>query len=506
MIRPMSTAVVSPYAPPARPSERSLPLDTVTLSGWPVEEPAPLSRHRALGFALVSFVTTLMGMAAPPLAHAAATQSQAGIGLGPFQPQRARPAALGENGTIEPTTKAQQPTRPGPATPPADTLTVAQQKNVLIDRMLARGHQGRCLTPKARQGVRDELKVLPRDVLGALDRNGTAVAVLCEGETPMDAGVIKDVDLDAAYRDAARLKAAADGAVQRVEKRFEKRIDALEREQEAPEGVGSAEGETGMHRIQELEARREQAIAEALDEATGGAVELFTPRSLDDPAEEAMAAIRPMSLNDLARAHGATTPQEVSRFTGLVRALNGGRLAEAQRRYAEESQEKLRADGDDRRFYPVEDRILIPAYHHEGGRVLSSHDVHSLDGWDGGDVLGQYWYQPGRNTVVVREDQLGNFVLVHELGHAYEDAAQDLDPAGYQRFRAQRDAAFERLTESPENAFSDYALANPAEFVAESFATKFADDPAVLRESDPAWARVFDGFIHRAGALKQTRP
>lgn len=490
MVRSLGASVVSPYSVDrVRTGAEPARVEAVSVGAAGEDAAVVSSRGRAIAFAVVSFASALTGVIGSPVAHAAG-QHGASVSATVVKDTGSMPGARGMS---------------------SDTAAVRAQKDALVDRMLGRGRAGECVTDAMRRGVRDEMRVLPVDVLKVLDKNGTAVAVLCDTESIADVDVVKDVDLATRYSDAKALRAAAEKAMKAVEGRFAPRIQALEEELS---GLGSAEleaEEMGGRRteaLMQLEERRDAAMAQAIDDATGGAVELYTPRGQaeDDQVvdlDSMLALINPTTVNELARLHGAKTPDEVARFTGLVRELNGARLTEAQARYAEESQEPLARDVDDRRFYAAEDRILIPAYHHEQGRVLSSHDVHSKDAWDHGGVLGQYWYQPGRNTVVVREEALGQYVLLHELGHAYEDAVQDLDGAAYRRFKSQRDAAYERLSEAPYDAFSEYALRSPPEMVAESFAVTFADDPAALREGDPDWARAFDGFIRDAGRISR---
>lgn len=424
-------------------------------------------------------------------------------------------------------------------------------RNEVVDRMLERGMGGRPVPEASSEALQDALSVVPLDVLRTVDRNNTRVVVMRDGETPLDVGVVQPLDVGRAFAETDGLKAVADRAFTAADEKYGSQIADLEARVAAARDKASEWGQPNgaldptqiggdpvardpevMKLDAELvrlrSARNREAFEAILKQSDGRLAGFSVPGAGSGPTSPMMLSMMnngPQSIESIAALHGAHTPEEVREFAEQFKALNGERLTAVQEAFMqglpanappELKEQWSNLPVEQRLFFPGQSDIAVPQiYWHrrdpenaaEKPTVMDGHDYRSILDWQRGSTRGQYWYQGDRNTIVLRESGLGknadgHSIPIHELGHAYEDAMSQLDPQGFSAWDKERDAAFERLSRSGTGAFPTlYATTNADEMAAESFASRFSDDPGELHRLDPGWAGAFERFLAAAGLL-----
>ena len=337
----------------------------------------------------------------------------------------------------------------------------------------------------ARRAAEAQVAALPDRVLELLDRNHVRVVRLEKGQTPLTAGLTRDVEPGRDLADPAALGRRARAETRKVDQHFQARLERLARSEESGESgfLADAAETTWLARAEreDLEEDRMATARRSVQEATGGRVDLEPLYASE---------LSPELLRDLAGRHGARTPEEVREFGDLVKALNAGGPSEG------EGAGPLPAPSE---------ALLIPAYQfvHEGGglRRISTHDWMSHLAWREGAVQGQYFYHGDLNAVVLAPEAfepegLRQRVVLHELGHAFEDALREREPAQYGPLRVARDRAWEGLADQHEHPFwGQHASTSPSEFLAETFSTVYGGEARGLRTASPGWLRAFEAAL-----------
>ncbi|MBM3464675.1 MAG: hypothetical protein FJX76_21470 [Armatimonadetes bacterium] len=376
----------------------------------------------------------------------------------------------------------------------ATTTTTTATRDALIEEMLRLRPAGRQPSQSSLEQARATLRTVPADVLRTLAANGTHVVILQPGQSLLEAGVVHPVDLGR-YADAAALGERARVARVRVEAHYGPRIADLEARVDAAGMADSEDFQYAQVDLADARAERDALARRAMHEATDGLV---------DPAlAEAgggmfghMADVMPVTLRELAKEAGAQTPEQQREFIDIVQRLNGGRIARAESLYGRAQS----GPRQDRRLMAREAGLLVPAYVYQDGQRLSVHDAGAVDAWIEQAARAQYFYPGAVNTVVVRADALGpqedgHDVLLHELGHAYEDAVATLAPHRFAAYRAERDAAFMRLRDNPDHPYHlDHAGSSPSEMAAETFSDSLRGNTRALRGADPRWMDSFEAY------------
>jgi len=418
----------------------------------------------------------------------------------------------------------------------------AAEVRVLIDGMIDSGRNGREVPESLRKLVHDRLDAMPLDVVRAVFGNGTKIAIMREGETPVDVGVIRALDVSHAYEKPAELRGIADQAFASADATHGKRIADLERRieetreaaqqrykahpEEAPRpvGLGGMFGMMGaggdlsaldpevIKLMGDLNTARTDRQMEAWDQITRGTNGRLEPfgasMGIFNPQIAVAMNMMPTSLEGLAKMHGAETPAEVKAFIDLTVAVNGDRIAKAQDDF-KASMAKFQAMNpalaaqqkdlafEQRPFVGGQSDVVIPSYYlsrtasDAAPQVVSGHDYGSLRDWKADATAGQFWFKDDIETVVLHEkylerESVGSSTTVHEFGHAYEDALRDQAPQFYRGFGARWRAAYRTNFEKiGENRFpTGYASTNPGEFFAEEFAVHFGDKRDVIEARD----------------------
>lgn len=409
-------------------------------------------------------------------------------------------------------------------TPPASLgqRDLRAWKEGVADRMLARAAHGRPVSAAVTRRVRADVSLLPAEVVGLLARNGTGIAVLGPHESLTDTGVVRRLDPTRDFSDVAALKARVDEALRMSDAEYATRIEAVEKAlaplqdlvfTETSDMGPFARRDELTRQLNQLRGERVGSFERRVRELTDGRVEEHQVIDLGDdeqsPLATPIAARFPVSLEALATLHGARTPQERDQIKALVRALNGDRLRAAQDELDGGRDNGADAPTDDERpFMARESRIVVPALYfvREGGNdqaapvALSGHDASSIGVWKHALARGQYFGAGNLNTVVVAESELGKrpegrSVLVHELGHAFEDALQQREPAAYEQYVTARDDSFRRLGEGLDGFVSEYAASNPNEMAADTFGFLYSGKKSSLDKVDAAWLTQLETAI-----------
>jgi hypothetical protein len=514
--------------------------DSVTLSGSGRKVSATLSPHlkmpaeeetKPTGVAEWLRRAAAGAMAAISVAGAMAFPAPASAAP-PIIPDSSISVTLGSGSAV---TQTAQTKVSAVATQQAKRVAERREKNALVDEMVGRSSINRSLSPKTMQKLRDDLSVLPVDVLRAINANQTRIVVLREGQSLIDAGVIAPIDMRPEYGDVRALRNVVDESLREVEGKYDAKIAQLDRDiaraSAAYKKSGSDKDYLAMSELQSRRLATELAKNEAfyinVYEKTGGRVEKHMVLS-GDPSDTFFGrplSLIEVSLDEIADLHGARTPEEKKEFISLIRALNGGRLTAAQDRFKAEY-EKFYPDVPPyetlsetaRPFLARDERIVVPSYYYyrsdagsaKPAALFSTHDFLANNYWKSGLVSGQYFYQGDINTIVVPEKGIGTrkdgrSSVVHEAGHAYQDALMQLDPASGDNACRSVNAAFERMGAEDGKGFpSGYASTNPSELFAESFAVRFGEKPDALRKLNPKWAQSFESITGASSSVAKS--
>lgn len=487
MVSPFQPDAFCQSAPLQAPRGPVLPTLPATAEA-PSSEPATTGWKRAVlgSFAAFAAVGALMGTpTSAPLAAETARQA--------VVPVSVSPAMVGQVGTA----------------------LEAPSRDAAIDGMLDRGRPG--VSESVRAQARAQLRGVPLNVLNVLEKSDVRVVVLHEGESLADVGAVRTLDLDREYGDGSALRTTVEHTRDRVDATWVPKIKTLQQALMTASPADVAARDEIVSDLEIARSDRNESLYKAVYDASGGRLD-----QQDGMAATAEAlgldAAGPLSLLDVARIHGARTPQEVDRFVRLLRAVNGdARLEMAQRKYAAESETPVHPAGDiaTRPMRLWREGIVVPSYEHVRGpqgrsAVVSGTDAISLRQWNAGDIEGQYFYEGKINTLVVHERNMSakgerNHVLLHELGHAYEDAISEQAPVHFGEWRARRDADFDRLQRTEGRFPSEYASRSASELSAETFVKRF-DDPHRSRTADGRWEKTYDELLNAGKRLDRSPP
>lgn len=423
------------------------------------------------------------------------------------------------------------------------------ESHALVDAMIEAGRNGRTVPPELRQRVHDALDTLPVDVVRTVARNGARIAIMTEGETPREVGVIKSVDLQQTFGDTAGLRRIADEAFAHADGKYAARIADLQqrldqaraevraRIQAHPEQAPKPQGLSGLFAMAqdhdpssldpdvqrlsgELQKARLDRAADAWDvilEQSGGRLEPYGANlGSFNPNIDAIMRMMPSNLETLAQMHGALTPAEQRAFMDQVIAMNGvERIKSAQQSFRTSFEQRNPGhplpvlELEQAAFTAADSDVVLPSYYlvrtTEKPTVVSGHDFGSLRDWKAGATAGQYWFQDDRKTIVYHEKYLaaaenGDHTTVHEFGHAYEAALRAHHAPFYKGFHERWVADFRFDGEHPDaHRFpTGYAATNPGEFFAEEFATHFGPQHEVIEHRDPQAAALMQEALAEA--------
>jgi hypothetical protein len=308
--------------------------------------------------------------------------------------------------------------------------------------------------------------------------------------------------------------------------------------------------------ILDLEREKGKFIADEIGKS--GLAADIKPYSIDIPSGNgfsgagisAMLGRFPQSMEGMAEAHGAKTPEEKEEFYNAMKALNGDKLEKARKQALEndlrqfdaienpDERSKVKAEiskGYAKQYEGHPEKmpmsyqdsvVLVPNtyyYHKPGAKEgdppirLDYHDYGTLNDWtdpqtgkahngklgEGRTSVtnGQYFHLDGVNRILIRDFKMGGTTSVHELGHAIEANVEKDDPAFYKEWQANLKKAYDNVgKEGGTRQISDYSRENLKEYLAEGF-MKYYEDPKLLKSNDPALYSRVEEMINRASSL-----
>lgn len=426
------------------------------------------------------------------------------------------------------------------------------QKDQLIQSMIVKDAKVGAPDDKSIQALTGTLSQVDTDVLRYNQENGAKFVVVKEGQDLMDTGVIRKQDPAAINAQAPELGRKGQDAMAKVEAEYGPKLKEVE-DKIAASPMKKEEGWAGfmnggkspenpqeysklqMQQLDLQNGQRKQAY-EQVEKATGGKAKIFTPAEATDsnPAGAgggflalAMAsqAQMPMSTEDMARNHGAKTPEEIKQFTDSVEKLNGDRLTQmrqqtisayeanvagmdpAQKKEAVEALEKLEQNPQTIPIDHFNKGVLVPnTYYYRSAdkpdsapTVVDTHDNLSLQSWNKnqgkigpageGATLGQHFGEDGMNTIVIRDTNLADRSPIHELGHATQGALRKNSPEFAGQIDAMAEKAYSNLDrggfgQGTQESITPYATLNKDENLCEGFADYYRD-PKLLKLKDP---------------------
>ncbi|MBS2040542.1 hypothetical protein JST97_36485 [bacterium] len=360
----------------------------------------------------------------------------------------------------------------------------------------------------AQAGLEESLRVVDGRLLQLARQQGVTFQVVEPGDDLLQLGVVRSQPHELIGQQLGAIKTFSDELATQLSLRYDAPLRELEPHLKGKPGGWSMGGDPLTSEVSRLREQRERFAIEKIVES-GLPVKLFSlpiPAGADDFVAGALRqrSQRPISLEQMARHHGASTPQQVDEFAGWVRDINGERFKQA-------------VSSADWKTTPVDHQslsLLVPDlwYQQFGNQqvLLDGHDRASLNQWAGPDgrvlastsgVRGQFFFPV--NKVVLRAGAAQGATPVHELGHVLERILEQRDPAFYGPWHDQLEQAWQnsRLNTQP---VSGYSQTNPGEFVAEGFAF-YTLEPILLKEKDPALFGLIDQMVQRLISF-QTAP
>lgn len=438
------------------------------------------------------------------------------------------------------------------------------QKDKIIDSMISRDTKIGAPDAKAVEELRGTLSKVDTEVLRYNQENGTRFVIVKEGQDLMDTGVIRKQDAAAINAQAPELGKKGQAVLNGAEGEYGPKIKELEdqiarspmKKDDSPfafamNGNGMVPENPEEHgRLQkellDMRGKEREKAADQLEKEAGDKVKIFSAADGMKMGGGMMGAMgmlmvsqMPLSTDDMARTHGAKTPEEMKQFTDSVEKLNGDRLPKlrqefitqqeqviagmtdpAQKKQALEQLEKMEQNPGTIPIDHAKNMVLVPnTYYYRPGdkpdaapTVVDTHDYVSLRNWSDetgkiekeGDssTLGQHFYKDGLNTIVIRDTALGDRSPIHEMGHSTDSILRKKSPGFAAELDTMGQTAFSNISilgqgENKHESVTSYAGTNKNENMAEGFGLYYFD-PKRLQAKDPELYAIIQkevGFI-----------
>lgn len=398
------------------------------------------------------------------------------------------------------------------------------------------------------------------DLLVLAQNEGLRFQVVQPGDSLLELGLIRVQTTQALQQDLPRWRDFSDRTAAEVDQKFGAELQRLA-SQLKPHRVGFSLGAPdpiaeAYTRLQKE--RRDSMIDRIIAEEVP--VKLYSvpiPDGVDFNMANVLAnqSLQPTTLAEMARVHGATSPEEVQEFQALVAGINGERwqqalaqgrqsMLEAKIRQAKGSGQSLSAEQQSEfssRLEANPERVvvdharfglLVPDiwYQHFQGQSfkVDGHDRGSLENWTGQTnekgirvatglvndepfgVRGQFFYPDGVNKVAVRSEAVAGQTPVHELGHALESLLKKRDPAFFKDWHLRVEKAYQAsiqrsFTPGSEGGepISTYAQTNVGEYVAEGF-SHYHGAASDFQSKDPVFYQLMQEFIQHLKELRSS--
>ena len=433
-------------------------------------------------------------------------------------------------------------------------------------------------TPEERATLLRALKPVNPQVISLLYRNGLQIEVVHPGQDLTRAGVLRD---QSHLEDQAdRLRSFTADLQSRAEQRFGGRIRQLEGERDRlaqrmglpqlpgplagmlPLGIGGFGAQApkltpDQEKLRDLNLAIGKLSSEknafVLTETWDSGLSL---KPFSYPVNEvptmgggllgggmsmapmlAMQAQMPLTMLEMARAHGCKTPEQFAKFYKLMELVNGDQLKAATQEATGRMMDLARLQKmdparvqaaaarhpealtlDHRKFNllvpnmiftPVGDKTLALDEHDwgvvqrwtESGTGLAN-TGRDKDGQPDG-TMGQYFFLGDVNKILVRDFRLSETTPVHEVGHALDFLVKKLDPTWHKAWFEKVCAGFDKVgTENGPQAITDYSRTNVGEYVADGF-MMYHTQPEQLKARDPELYDRIGELIKKAEQLSR---
>jgi hypothetical protein len=405
------------------------------------------------------------------------------------------------------------------------------------------------------------------DVLKYARENETKYVIVREGQDLMEAGVIRKQDPASVLSEAQASAPEAQQTFKNVRSQYMPKIlgaaGQLSKLKALPEDFGgpgpgealSKADNAGVDRINDLyqnlrtyQREEKKAMGTLLEKNTKDRVKLYNPAegvtTLSGSSFNELKQINtPQTPEQMARMHGARTPEEIKSFTDAVEKLNSDRLPgmrentlrlleqhvprqknPAHKQFYSNLLEKYRNNPKEIPLDHNNNPIMVPNlyYYRQGNNpdgpatAVDYYDFASLSQWNdasgkirpsgapgGGEriVSAEHFGKGGQNTIVIRDTSLKDATAIHELGHSMEEIINRRSPQFSQELTARRDYVYEHPGSSDGAPITDYAATSASENLSEGFSLYFSD-PKLLKLKDPA---LHDLVEQEVGFVKSQR-
>mgnify|MGYP006277555727 CR=1 FL=1 len=431
------------------------------------------------------------------------------------------------------------------------TAATRLQRDAVIDAMITRDAKVGVPSAQDVQRLKDALSGVDTEVLTYARDHGTRWVIVREGQSLADAGVLRPLDRASVLAQAAQSAAPARAVQQEAQARFNDKLADITRSLDEmgalPQDMGgpgpgpalSGADDATAERINRLyedlrstQSARRHFASSQLEQRTHDRVKLYNPAEGEAGASTAFHSLEsintPHTLEQMARMHGAKTPEEVASFVDAVNTLNADTLPTLQMQSLQRIQSQLANTTDAARRQqligllsqgpdglPLDHEntlILVPNvydYRPAGqaagpAMVVDYHDYASLQQWNDASgqikhvdpkvytVSAEHFDHAGMNTIVIRDTALYPGCAVHELGHSVESIIERTGAPFAQQLEDGKTRAYENP--GPRGYVTDYAATSANENLAEGFALHY-NDPSRLRVRDPGLSRLVDSEI-----------
>lgn len=339
-------------------------------------------------------------------------------------------------------------------------LSIEELLNLLILKDSALGEPSETAVKR----LANVLSPVDINVMNVIQKAGTKIVVVKEGQSLLDTGIIKQVDTGNINKNAEEDSKTASEIIDKYEKIIQEKIN--EKRNEKKKDNNNQKGEVGDFgdifggmlkkedpSIEESMIKLENygKMADEIYAKTGKRAMVYKPFGVDltkseKRAQEELETKKSggdlisskgseilKSLNDIAKERGARTPEEIKEFIDILKKFNGERINKAQQEYFKDNPNARKPQNlDDIPMDIFKNPIIVPdlCYYRnrskegksppQNGVKVSMHDFIALHTWhdDNGKVkprgestyAGQF-FPAGDNKdpyILIREDSIFN--------------------------------------------------------------------------------------------------
>ena len=434
-----------------------------------------------------------------------------------------------------------------------------QKKEETIKSMLVRN---KSMGKPEEKKLVDQLSRVDPAFLEYAQKNGVKIQMVKPGESLIENGAITPLSTDKFQQNIPNNTAIANRVLETTNHQFSDKMaaardkDKQNWEKSKKSGFGGFGGFTSTqsatppamgneaYRVNE---KRRKKVNERLEKETKGQVMLYDPASgvpekfRNTSYANGMIAVQSGSTSNMAKNHGARTPEELKAFSRMVEQLNGPRLQKARKEGLEHFRKMLKDNGIDEKkinkqiehfkkhpeeipidhskhdilvpnlfYYHTEDKKSKPGngtgQSNKPGVPVNYHDYSTLRSWQGKDgrVMDQATskrnglimngqYLPDKKLILIRSDNPNlerKGTAIHELGHSIDFIMEKKNPGFYKQWRQQVDQSYDKTSKDSSTWISSYSRTNKREYIAECFTATYNGRRKVLNTMDPTMGKL----------------